>query len=72
MIELPITVLGAIVVASSSVAILIGHYIGFRHGVIGGYGALKWPDSPYFAEARKFLNSIREWDGLPSIEEDAK
>jgi hypothetical protein len=50
---------------------LAGDWYGWRYGVLCGYGALRWPDSPYFARARSYLDDIRKRDGLPTIEEEA-
>jgi hypothetical protein len=50
---------------------LVADWLSWRAGVAAGYAALRWPDSPYFREAREFLNWIRARDGLPTIEEES-
>jgi hypothetical protein len=64
-------VLLAIVAGSSCLSYLIGEWAGRRCGICEGYGAVKWPDSPYFAKARGFLNRIRVRDGLATIENES-
>lgn len=48
----------------------LGERIGYWFGVLGGYGATRWPDSPYFGNARKIINKARRKDGLCDIEHE--
>lgn len=71
MIQIPIGLLISFVFFASCASFLLGDYIGWRHGVVSGYGALKWPDSKWFGSARTFLNRLRIRDGLSRIEDEA-
>lgn len=66
------------IVASAAAAIAgivcgwIGEHFGRRMGIIEGYAAVEWPDSPYFANARAIINAARSKAGLATIEQRAE
>jgi hypothetical protein len=59
----------AIVVLAFLAGFSFGDWLGYRSGIVGGYGAVMWPDSVYFNRPRQWLNTLRQKDGLPPIEE---
>jgi membrane protein DedA with SNARE-associated domain len=67
---------GELVIAMLLIAFLsgglIGDKIGYWFGVMSGYGATMWPDSPYFAKARRLINKQRQADGLNPLEESVE